>query len=140
MAVFGVVGLIYWWGRALRAAGQKSRMRVVIRMCLNTLATAALLYLIFMLFWGFNYRREPLVTKLDYDATRISQALLLDFSKNTVERLNRLHGEASSTEWPTFEELPDRFDLAFGVGSMFSILTHTECEPTRFESDLTQFD
>ena len=115
LAVFGVAGLIYWWGRALCAAGQKSRMRVVSRMFLNTMATAALLYLIFMLFWGLNYRREPLVTKLDYDATRISPALLLDFSKDTVKRLNRLHGVASSTGWPTFEELPDRFDSAFGV-------------------------
>lgn len=115
IAVFGLVGLIYWWVRALRVNAQKPRMRVVRRMCLNTMATTALLYLIFMFFWGLNYRREPLVTKLDYDVTRISPRLLLDFSNNTVERLNRLHSTASSTGWPTFEELPDRFDAAFGV-------------------------
>lgn len=115
MAVLGLSGLIYWWGRALHANGQKSRARIVIRMSINTVATTALLYLIFMLFWGLNYRREPLVTKLDYDMTRISPELLLDLSNNTVEQLNQLYGIASSVRWPTFEELPDRFGSAFGV-------------------------
>ena len=115
MAVLGLVGFIYWWVRALRVNVQESRMRIIAKMCLNTVATVAVLYLIFMVLWGFNYRRQPLVAKLDYDATRISSTGLLDFSKNTVERLNRLHGRASSTEWPTFAELPDRFGQAFSV-------------------------
>ena len=115
MAVLGLVGFIYWWVRALRVNVQESRMRIVAKMCLNTMAMVSVLYLIFMVLWGFNYRRQPLVAKLDYDATRVSPAGLLDFSKSTVERLNRLHGRAGSNGWPAFADLPDRFGPACGV-------------------------
>ena len=115
MAVLALVGFICWWVRAIRADAQKSRIRIIAKMCLNTMATAAVLYLMFMVLWGLNYRREPLVTKLEYDATRISPARLRDFSRETVGQLNRLHSIASSTDWPDFEELPNRFGPAFGV-------------------------
>ena len=89
MAVLGLVGFIYWWVRALRVNVQESRMRIIAKMCLNTVATVAVLYLIFMVLWGFNYRRQPLVAKLDYDATRISSTGLLDFSNKTVRSLKK---------------------------------------------------
>ena len=45
MAVLGLLGFIYWWVRALRVNVQESRMRIIAKMCLNTVATVAVLYL-----------------------------------------------------------------------------------------------
>lgn len=37
------------------------------------LTTAAVIYLLFLTTWGFNYRRVPLESKLDFDRTRVSR-------------------------------------------------------------------
>ena len=39
----------------------------ILRMLMTGLVTAAVIYLWFLLFWGFNYRRLPLEQKLAYD-------------------------------------------------------------------------
>jgi len=50
--------------------------------------TAAILYLWFLIFWGFNYRRVPLEQKLAYDATRITRDHALELARLAVGRAN----------------------------------------------------
>src|SRR5512134_2871169 len=40
---------------------------------LDTTAIGAGLYLWFLIAWGFNYRREPLRSQMDYDEARITR-------------------------------------------------------------------
>ena len=108
-----VVGLPWWWGRALRRAAPGGRWRAAGQMSLNTIALAAGVYLIFLLVWGLNYRREPLTTKLDYEPQRVSSEALAVLAHDAVGRLNALHPQAHAEPWPDLGELPSRLGPAF---------------------------
>ena len=108
-----VVGLPWWWVRALRRAPPGGRWRAVGRMGLNTVSLAAGSYLVFLLVWGLNYRREPLTTKLDYEPQRVSSQALSVLAEEAVGRLNALHLWAHARPWPDFVELPARLGPAF---------------------------
>ena len=108
-----VVGLPWWWGRALRRPAPGGRWRTVGQMSLNTIALAAGVYLAFLLIWGLNYRREPLTTKLDYEPQRVSEQALSVLAHDVVERLNALHSRAHAQPWPDLGELPKRLGPAF---------------------------
>ena len=108
-----VVGLPWWWGRALWRAAPGSRWRAVGQMILNTCALGAGAYLVFLLVWGLNYRREPLTTKLDYEPQRVSSQALTTLAHGAVARLNALHPGAHVQPWPELGELPARLGPAF---------------------------
>jgi uncharacterized protein DUF3810 len=53
----------------------------------------AVLYLIFFWCWGLNYHREPLTTKVPYDAKRTDDAAVEQFAREVAEQINRLYVE-----------------------------------------------
>jgi hypothetical protein len=53
----------------------------------------AVLYLIFFFTWGLNYHREPLISKIPYDAQRTDNAAIETFAKEIAEQINRLYVE-----------------------------------------------
>jgi len=53
----------------------------------------AVLYLIFFFTWGLNYHREPLISKIPYDAQRTGNAAIETFAKEIAEQINRLYVE-----------------------------------------------
>lgn len=53
-------------------------------------AATALVYLIFLVVWGLNYRRTPLQARLDFDPARITPAAVESAATRAVEVLNRL--------------------------------------------------
>ena len=57
----------------------------------GALRSAAVLYLLFVCLWGFNYRRLPLEEKLDYEPARLTPAAIARFGEIAVERVNALH-------------------------------------------------
>ena len=107
-----LVGLAGWWFAALRA-GRGRRWRAAGRMTYNTLAVLAAIYLIFLLAWGLNYRREPLTKKLDYDHERITAEAIVDLTIESVEHLNVLYPRAQQLGWATLDDLPVRLGPAF---------------------------
>ena len=107
-----LVGLAGWWFVALRA-GRGRRWRAAGRMAFNTLAVVAAIYLIFLLAWGLNYRREPLTAKLDYDHARITAQALVDITIESVEHLNALYPRARQVGWATLDDVPVRLGPAF---------------------------
>ena len=116
LAVIVFAGLAVCWWRELRGSGPGLRRRTAaaMRMAFRTVALAAALYLVFLAMWGFNYRREPLTAKLDYDAARISPDALASLAAESVDRLNALHAPAhAAAPWPAFDELPVRLGPAF---------------------------
>ena len=49
------------------------RRTLVVLVLIREVAVAmAIVYIVFMLCWGFNYRRESLESKLDFDTSRIT--------------------------------------------------------------------
>ena len=73
------------WKRGLRAAG------------VLLLWIVAVVYLQFLVTWGFNYRRTPLENKLAFDQSRVTQENVVAFAAEAVRRANALHGPAHST-------------------------------------------
>ena len=84
--------------RAARMRG--SRPAVLVRDALGALVVfAAALYLVFLVLWGFNYRRQPLVQKLAFDSNRVTRASAVALAEEAVDRVNALHAAAHvSTE------------------------------------------
>jgi hypothetical protein len=71
-----------WRRRGLRVAARHSAVVLVV--------TASIVYLWFLLFWGFNYRRVPLEEKLAYDPSRVTVESALAAGRIAVERVNAL--------------------------------------------------
>lgn len=78
-----------WRVRGARAAGLGASARLA--------TTAAIVYLLFMMTWGMNYRRVPLEAKLDFDRARITGEEARRLAALAVERVNagytRAHAE-----------------------------------------------
>jgi hypothetical protein len=106
------VALPVWWiVRIKRARGR--RTREVASLALTTLALVAVIYLGFLALWGLNYQREPLMLKLDYDETRLTDQAMGDLSRSTIQRLNLDSGVAHKEAWPSDEELRDQLCGSF---------------------------
>ncbi len=108
-----MVGLPSWWVVSLRRAGPGRRRRAAGRLTLNTLAVGAGVYVVFLLLWGFNYRRQPLTDKLDFDQRRVTTQALTELTLEAVERLNALHAAAHQQSWPELDQLPAVLGPAF---------------------------
>jgi hypothetical protein len=91
-----IVGFPAVWGvLAVRdIARSRRRLQTAGRWGLRTVAAAALLYLVFLMTWGLNYRREPLDRKLKYDANAVTSEAARDAATLTVSRLNALYAPA----------------------------------------------
>lgn len=93
-----VLGLPIWWAVRIRGAGRGRRKRAVASLTLNSLVLAGAVFLSFQLLWGFNYMREPLTYKLEYDQQRITPQAELEMIRHTVEQLNREAADAHSAD------------------------------------------
>jgi hypothetical protein len=60
---------------------------------------SATLYLLFLVLWGFNYRRTRLIDRIPYDASRVSAAAAVRLATLAVDRTNALHGAAHAEGW-----------------------------------------
>jgi hypothetical protein len=98
-----IVGAVAAWG--LMFAVDLSRRqtlgggRVVGRFARRTIVAGAAAYLAFLAIWGLNYRREPLIRKVPYDAARVTPDAARALFATTVERLNALHDPAHARGW-----------------------------------------
>jgi hypothetical protein len=91
-------------GSAWRAAG-----RVVVR----TLTWTAGLYLLFLVLWGFNYRRVKLSDRVPFDAASVTPRALHDLAVRTVARMNALHDPAHAIGWPRGDTIDPSLAAAF---------------------------
>jgi hypothetical protein len=67
------------------------RMRAI----LSSIAVfAAAVYLVFLIVWGFNYRRVRMEEKVAFDASRISRDAAVRLANDAVSRVNAMHGAA----------------------------------------------
>lgn len=81
------------WIVALRRA-REPRWRVVLRLIAHTAAVAAAITIAFNLLWGWNYRRAPVSTRIDFDPARVTPAHMSAFAARIGRILNADVGPA----------------------------------------------
>jgi len=80
--------------RRSRASGVRAAL---VRTLVTAAVGAAIVYLWFLLFWGFNYRRVPLEQKLVYDASRITRDQGVQLARSAVDRVNALKATSEAS-------------------------------------------
>lgn len=98
-----VVVLAVWLALALRDLSGKSRtglLRAAAPIAARTVVWAAAFYVIFLLVWGLNYRRTPLLRKLAFDESAVTPDAARSLAFMTVDQLNALYDTAHAAGWP----------------------------------------
>jgi hypothetical protein len=88
--VGSAVVLVFGLALAARQLRTYSKLHAFARIFIGGLGIAAGLYLVFLCMWGFNYRRVPLESKLQYDATRVTRPGALALARRAVTEINAL--------------------------------------------------
>ena len=86
-----------WWTLALVGDLRRGRgtwMRAAAAILVRTIEVAGVLYLVFLVTWGLNYRRVPLADKLQFRADAVSQDAAAALAATAVERANALYDRA----------------------------------------------
>ncbi len=85
------------------------------RIAARTLVFAAVIYLAFLVLWGFNYRRVPLDRKLAFDPSVVTVAAARSTAIVAVTRANALHDQAHAIGWPPSDRIDTSLAGAFSV-------------------------
>jgi hypothetical protein len=83
VAVLGIAG----WARSLRRARGR-RLAVLARLAGHTAVFGAVVVLAFELCWGWNYRRAPVVTRVAYAPSQVTDRAVRAFAERIVGILN----------------------------------------------------
>jgi hypothetical protein len=102
--------LIGGWVAGLRRAHGRPG-RAVLVLLAHTAALLATLVIAFNVLWGWNYRRAPVVARVDYDGARVTAANVSAFADRIVGILNRDVGPAHA-RMRTEDEAAMRVELA----------------------------
>ena len=102
--------------RFSRAGGRKQGVRAV---GVALLKIIAVVYLLFLIMWGLNYRRVPLEDKLDFDRTRVTRERALALAAESVRRANALYQPAHAL---AANHGDNRSDLESAMGSALHVL------------------
>jgi len=84
---------------AVRGFRRRERWRAVARATVRLLGVGAALYIWFLGAWGLNYRRVPLLERLELAHDAPTPATVLALGQQAVERLNQLHAAAHAAPW-----------------------------------------
>ena len=96
-----IVAVLAAWFLLAIAGFRHGRLSLV-RLVMRTATWTAILYLAFLLVWGLNYRRMPLMDKLQFDPQAASPEAVLALANTAIDRLNALHDPAHAMGWPGF--------------------------------------
>lgn len=103
--------------RSVRQARRVRRWSIVLSTLGNIITGAAAAYLIFLLVWGFNYRRVPMSQRLVLDRDAPGAEAVLALAQQSVGELNALYEAAHATgdtaPWRD-QQLRDAFDRVQG--------------------------
>lgn len=113
LIVVGLAVLGIAWSVALARAPRGRRLRRAADLLLSTAAAAACLYLVFLVNWGLNYRRVPLVDKLVYEPGLITPGAQRALVAEAVDALNHLYDARTSGVYPSIGQLPPTLASAF---------------------------
>lgn len=95
--------------------GSRPWLRTALGSLVRLASLAAILYLAFLVSWGLNYRRAPLVSRLDHDAARVTPEAASALAKRIVAGANRLHSAAHEEEAASWAAVEARLAPSFAV-------------------------
>ena len=93
-AILVIVSLV----RAVRRARQTRRFSILLTTLGNIVFGAAVLYLIFLFVWGFNYRRMSMAERLVLDGGRPTADAARALGLQAIQELNTLYEAAHASE------------------------------------------
>jgi hypothetical protein len=116
-ALFDVLlaGFAAWWismavrtARRVRPGGRVPRaIRIAGVVAMRTATGAAVIYLVFLLVWGLNYRRLALEERLALDRSAATPAAARSLARRAVEQLNALYEDAHDELRPGSRRIED---------------------------------
>jgi hypothetical protein len=102
-----------WLALGMRDLARAGVWRASARMVGRTLVWSAALYLLFLVLWGFNYRRVRLADRLPFDASAVTEQAAARLASIAVDRVNRLHAAAHEDGWLTARAIDPALAGAF---------------------------
>ncbi len=100
LAVGGVGLVLLVLVRSVRMARRKKQWSLLLTTVARLVTSAAVIYLVFLLLWGLNYRRVSMTDRLVLDRDA-SQDTILELGRLAVHQLNAMHAAAHSEGWRT---------------------------------------
>ena len=94
-AAAGLFALI----RTIRRAWRTRSTAVALRGLSQLAVAASIVYLAFLIVWGFNYRRVPMSARLLLDRDAPQSEAVAQLGLQAVARLNALYGDAHAEGW-----------------------------------------
>jgi hypothetical protein len=95
----GLTVIVIVW-RGLSGAWRRRRLAPAGAAVWRVVVMAAAAYLVFLALWGLNYRREPLIDRIEMREGPPSPEAVVALGLQAASRLNTLHAEAHTTGWP----------------------------------------
>lgn len=95
----GVIFVLVILGRGATGAWRARRLAPAIHALRRVVVSAAVVYLAFLLLWGFNYRRVSMTERLSVNPGGPTPAEVLQLGVQVVERLNALDELAHQSGW-----------------------------------------
>jgi hypothetical protein len=108
-----LVGRMLW--RSVGAARRTGRAAPLLWTVARLGVAASALYLVFLFFWGFNYRRIAMADRLVVTDGTVSSAAVVSLGMEAVSQLNALHASAHAVGWPAQEWSDARLRGAFAA-------------------------
>ena len=99
LLVLTMVFVVVCVTRAVRTVRRVRSPRPLAGLVWTLLTTASLLYLVFLVLWGFNYRRVPVARHLELSSAGPSAQSVAMLGAQAVSQLNRLHADAHRIGW-----------------------------------------
>jgi hypothetical protein len=93
--VAALIVLGTWLYRSSRRSGV---LRTLLFAIVPLVTVAAAAYLIFLVMWGFNYRRVPLEQKLDFDRQRVTRDAVRQLGETAARTLNTTYDLAHAPQ------------------------------------------
>jgi hypothetical protein len=109
LALIACAGALVLVVRAVSAARRTRRPAPLLRAGGTLVTTAAAVYLVFLLLWGLNYRRVPMIERLVVEPGAPPAEAVLALGVEAAGQLNALHDAAHRAGWNTPPE--DDLDL-----------------------------
>jgi Protein of unknown function (DUF3810) len=97
LIVATIVAVVAAAWRDWRQAGAAA---TAVGIAVRVLTIAAGVYVVFLVCWGLNYRRTPLMAALEFDAQRVTSDAAQQAAAIAVARLNALHDAAHAAGFP----------------------------------------
>jgi hypothetical protein len=113
LVAVAVVAVVWTIGRGVVRARRARRGGPALGALRDLGVAAAVVYLLFLLLWGMNYRRTPMVERLVADPASAQTDAVTALGMRAVGEMNRLHAAAHRSGWPGNEWQNDGLRKAF---------------------------